>query len=116
MLYTHTHKYKHSVSTCTGFTAYTNTYMHTKVPPHIHHTTQTALVLPPGREQSSHTPGGHRGPHARMTSALSLEEPVTAVCKLNMTNRFPASPPGRRDERREKGKGGEGDLHKRVRF
>lgn len=65
----------------------------------------------PDSEKSSHTPGGHRGPHARMTSALSPEEPVTAICKLNMTNRFPASPPGRRDERwRARG----GDLGKCV--
>ena len=42
-----------------------------------------------------------------MTSALSPEEPVTAICKLNMTNRFPASPPGRRDERWRVGGGGE---------
>lgn len=109
-LYTH----QHSVSTCTALTAYTNTHMHTKVPPHIHHihhSTWTVIVLPsggvttpPDSEKSSHTPGGHRGPHAQMTSALSLEEPVTAVCKLNMTNRFPASPPGRRDERRRRGR------------
>lgn len=59
---------------------------------------------PPDSEKSSHTPGGRRGPHARMTSALSLEEAVTAVCKLNMTNRFPASPLGRRDERRRRGR------------
>lgn len=105
----HCTTYKHSEGRF--FTAYPNTHMHTNVPPHIHQSTSAVIELPsggkripphppaPDSEKSSHTPGGHRGPHARMTSALSPEEPVTAICKLNMTNRFPASPPGRRDER-----------------
>lgn len=51
------------------------------------------------RERSCPCGVAAEGPTHRWHQRPAQRGPVTAVCKLNMTNRLPASPPSRGDER-----------------
>lgn len=108
-------------------------HMQTKVPAYIHHSTWTVILLPSGeallllptvppwqREVFPYAGVAAEGPTHGWHQRWALEEPVTAVCKLNMTNRFPASPLATSGAAAMKDGAGKekekGDLHKRVGF